>query len=51
MIARPRACSWCRRHARLERHHWDYTEPLNVTFLCVECHALADAMVVRAASA
>ena len=37
--------------ARLERHHWDYSEPLNVTFLCVECHDIADAMVVRAASA
>jgi hypothetical protein len=51
LIARPRVCVWCRRHARLERHHWDYSEPLNVTYLCDECHALADAMVVRAASA
>jgi hypothetical protein len=51
LIARPRCCAWCRSHARLERHHWDYTEPLNVTFLCVECHDIADAMVIRAASA
>lgn len=51
LLVRPRACSWCRRHGRLERHHWDYTEPLNVTFLCVECHLLADTMVVRAVSA
>ncbi len=47
LIERPRACSWCRRHGRLERHHWDYTEPLNVTFLCVDCHDIADQMVVR----
>jgi hypothetical protein len=51
LIVRPGCCVWCRRRARLERHHWDYSEPLNVTFLCVECHVLADAMVVRAASA
>jgi hypothetical protein len=51
LIARPRVCAWCRRHGRLERHHWDYSEPLNVTFLCFECHDLADAMVLRAASA
>jgi hypothetical protein len=51
LLARPKVCSWCRRHGRLERHHWDYNEPLNVTFLCVECHTLADEMVLRAASA
>ncbi len=51
LISRPKCCSWCRRHSRLERHHWDYTEALNVTFLCVECHVLANAMVARAASA
>jgi hypothetical protein len=51
LIDRPRACSWCRRHARLQRHHWDYSEPLNVTFLCVECHDIADAMVLQAVSA
>jgi hypothetical protein len=51
ILARPRACSWCRRHRRLERHHWDYAEPLNVTYLCIECHDLADEMVYRAAIA
>jgi hypothetical protein len=51
LIVRPRACAWCRRHGRLERHHWDYAEPLNVTFLCVDCHDLADEMVLRAAIA
>lgn len=51
LIARPKVCSWCRRHARLERHHWDYSEPLNVTFLCIDCHDIADAMTVHSASA
>ncbi len=44
MIERPRCCSWCRRRRRLERHHWDYNEPLLVTFLCSDCHEIADSM-------
>ncbi|MDR3635265.1 MAG: hypothetical protein P4L84_15785 [Isosphaeraceae bacterium] len=44
LIVRPKCCSWCRRRMRLERHHWDYDEPLIVTFLCPACHSLADAM-------
>ena len=42
MILRPKCCTWCRRHRRLERHHWDYQEALNVTYLCGDCHAIAD---------
>src|SRR5580692_4843744 len=48
LITRPKCCSWCRRRLRLERHHWDYDEPLNVTYLCVDCHAIADSMVCDA---
>lgn len=51
LIERPRCCSWCRRRLRLERHHWDYDEPLNVTFLCTDCHDIADSMVRQAQSA
>src|SRR3954469_507688 len=51
LIARPKCCSWCRRHRRLQRHHWDYDEPLNVTFLCVDCHDIADTMVYAASIA
>jgi len=51
LITRPRFCSWCRRRRRLERHHWDYAEPLNVTYLCADCHALADVMVEGVRSA
>lgn len=45
LIARRTRCTWCRRRQRLERHHWDYCEPLNITYLCVDCHAIADTMV------
>src|SRR3954453_14843584 len=48
LLVRPRCCAWCRRHRRLERHHWDYAEPLNVTYLCSDCHAIADPMVWEA---
>src|SRR3954451_12533448 len=48
LISRPKCCSWCRRRRRLERHHWDYDEPLNVTYLCVDCHAIADTMAYEA---
>jgi hypothetical protein len=48
LIERPRCCSWCRRRGRLQRHHWDYDEPLNVTFLCADCHGVADGMATRA---
>jgi hypothetical protein len=45
LLARPTSCSWCRRHRRLERHHWNYDEPLLVTYLCADCHDIADDMV------
>src|SRR5882762_5300697 len=47
ILDRPRCCAWCRRHQRLERHHWDYAEALNVTYLCAGCHAIADPMVLE----
>ncbi len=52
MLERPKCCSWCRRRwHRLERHHWDYDEPLTVTFLCGDCHDIADTMNTQAISA
>ena len=50
-IERPHGCSWCRRRRNLERHHWDYDEPLNVTFLCSDCHHIADVMLYAAVTA
>lgn len=51
LISRPRSCQWCRRHAHLERHHWDYDNPLLVTYLCHDCHVVADNMIWQADSA
>lgn len=51
LLVRPTACQWCRsRRHRLQRHHWDYAAPLLITFLCPECHRLADAMAGRTES-
>jgi hypothetical protein len=50
-LERPVRCVWCRRRGRLQRHHWDYDEPLNVTFLCADCHIVADVMLEHAQSA
>ena len=51
LIARPKSCAWCRRRLKLERHRWDYGEPLNVTFLCADCHPIADTMASKAGTA
>lgn len=51
LIVRPRGCAWCRRRLKLERHHWDYAEPLNVTYLCADCHLIANGMARGAESA
>jgi|SRR5579864_8670734 len=48
LITRPARCAWCRRRQRLQRHHWDYDEALNITYLCADCHAIADPMVWKA---
>jgi len=48
LITRPKCCVWCRRRLRLERHHWNYDEPLSVTYLCGDCHEIADSMVCGA---
>ena len=45
LIERPTSCAWCRRRrTTLERHHWDYDQPLIVTYLCRDCHPIADRM-------
>ncbi len=44
-LQRPSACEWCRRHLHLERHHFDYGNPLVVIYLCEDCHAVADAQL------
>lgn len=45
IIKRPRVCGWCRQKRYLYRHHWDYENPLDVSFLCKNCHVIADYVV------
>lgn len=40
-IVKPSACERCgEAHARLEAHHWDYHEELDVRWLCPPCHSI-----------
>lgn len=40
-VKRPNSCSHCGRNdLRIEGHHYDYSEPLAVLWLCSECHGL-----------
>jgi formylmethanofuran dehydrogenase subunit E len=37
-ITRPSACEECGRDVKLTAHHGDYSKPLEVRWLCYECH-------------
>ena len=37
-IFKPNACEECSRDLKLHAHHEDYSKPLDVKWLCVECH-------------
>ena len=39
-VKRPSICPRCERTARVTGHHEDYSKPLNVEWLCYECHGL-----------
>ena len=38
-LEKPKVCSSCQLEKNLEGHHKDYSKPLNVTWLCRQCHA------------
>jgi hypothetical protein len=42
IIKRPKICNWCRQKKYLYRHHWDYEDPVDINFLCKNCHVIAD---------
>lgn len=43
-LVRPDACERCGgSETRIEGHHPDYHRPLDVRWLCIPCHAQADA--------
>lgn len=46
VIERPNTCSGCgcsNTEHRIEAHHFDYSDPLNVIWLCTPCHRALDA--------
>jgi len=38
----PQACEICSNLENIEAHHWDYSKPLEVQWLCKEHHIIAD---------
>lgn len=34
----PNCCDMCEKKVPLEAHHYDYSKPLDVTWLCMQCH-------------
>ncbi len=37
-IKRPSECSCCGKKGKVEGHHEDYSRPMELTFLCNQCH-------------
>ena len=51
-ITRPTVCSKCGSDGRgyvIEGHHYDYTKPLDVTWLCKRCHIAVHVKMRKAA--
>ena len=40
-LVKPNKCSLCGNAGRIEAHHSDYSKPLDVIWLCCECHKRA----------
>lgn len=40
ILARPTACTKCGRVGRVQGHHEDYSQPLQLVWLCSSCHLL-----------
>ena len=37
-LARDKACQLCLKECRTHAHHHDYSKPLEVTWVCTQCH-------------
>lgn len=44
-ILKPIICELCNEVKSLQAHHKDYNKPLDVNWLCKQCHILADKVV------
>lgn len=38
-VVKPDICSNCEQTGDIQGHHWDYDRPLDVVWLCRQCHA------------
>lgn len=41
-FTKPLNCSACGSGGIIQGHHWDYSKPLEVQWLCIPCHVVAD---------
>jgi hypothetical protein len=41
-IKKPKYCEACNKKKLLQAHHHDYTKPLDVLWLCNQCHSIND---------
>jgi ribosomal protein S27AE len=39
-LVKPKRCEVCGRKSTLDAHHEDYNKPLNVQWLCRQCHSI-----------
>ncbi len=39
-LVKPKACSFCGKEGEVVAHHEDYSKPLQILWLCTECHGL-----------
>ncbi len=45
-IIKPAYCSLCKMEKpRIEGHHWDYSKPLQVIWLCTQCHQFIHSLI------
>jgi hypothetical protein len=41
-MVRPDQCSICKQNKKVEAHHSDYSKPLDVKWLCRQCHFMVE---------
>jgi hypothetical protein len=44
VVEKKRKCEVCGSEKKVEAHHWNYSKPLEVQWLCYYCHSDADSL-------